>query len=288
MDTDFRAAMDPAERLLAQFVDYIPTLAAALLLALVGIFFAIGAQRFTRWAIRKSGLESFAERLGVSRPLYALGYHASISRLGGSLVLWLGLLLTLLISSEAAGLEGFALGVAAVVAWLPSLGAACAILAIGLYVSDLAGRIVGRIATGRGVVKSPEIIAAIIRYAVIAITFTIALGQIGLETSLLGAMILVILAASTFGLALSISLGLKGMLSNIVARHYVRQLLRPGDKLRLGDDVSGTVTALGPVTVTLVSDREQVIIPYTLMMSQVLRVDLALQEQPETSPKAKT
>ena len=138
------------------------------------------------------------------------------------------------------------LGALAAMAWawalafLPRLGAAVLMLVVGFLLAGWAARLV------RGVLhRTPQVdptvapvIGAVVRYGILILVLVAALGQLGVQT----ASLLAVLGAA----GLAIGLALQGTLSNIAAGIMLLYLrpFRVGDYIET-DTVAGTVKTVG-------------------------------------------
>jgi small conductance mechanosensitive channel len=125
-------------------------------------------------------------------------------------------------------------------AFLPRLGGAILLLLIGFIAAGWAARLLTRMLSRSGRVSATvvPVLAAAIRYSILILILVAALGQLGVQT----ASLLAVLGAA----GLAIGLALQGTLSNIAAG-IMLLWLRP---FNIGDaietiDVSGTVEELG-------------------------------------------
>lgn len=140
--------------------------------------------------------------------------------------------------------EAEALGLAAVVLeWFaefaPRLLAALAILVIGWILARWLARIVGHLLDRRAIDPTiTPVVRAVVRYGVLIVTFVAVLGQLGIKT----ASILAVLGAA----GLAIGLALQGTLSNIAAGMMLLWLrpFRVGDYIDNGS-IAGTVNEIG-------------------------------------------
>ncbi len=125
-------------------------------------------------------------------------------------------------------------------AFLPRLGAGLAILIVGVFLAGGAARFVRRLAGRTGHIDATvqPILGTVVRYAVLILVLVAALGQLGVQT----ASLLAVLGAA----GLAIGLALQGTLQNIAAG-IMLIYLRP---FRVGDyvetpEVAGTVKEIG-------------------------------------------
>lgn len=133
------------------------------------------------------------------------------------------------------------------VAAIPNLIAALIILAAGYFIAGWAGRLIRSVLASRPHIDQTltPVVAGLVRYFVLIITFVAVLGQLGVQ---IASMLAVIGAAG-----LAIGLALQGTLSNIAAGLMLLWLrpFRVGVAIEAEGNLSGTVTELGLFASTL-------------------------------------
>ena len=88
-----------------------------------------------------------------------------------------------------------------------------------------------------------------------------ALTELGLDMTIFTANITIIIAGIVLAMALSIGLGSRSIMSNVLARYYIAQLFHVGDKVSLAGK-KGTIIKLTPVSVVIkTEDEEKLYIP---------------------------
>lgn len=133
------------------------------------------------------------------------------------------------------------------VAFLPRLVTALLILIIGFIIAGWAGHAAkGLVSRSKHVDPTIRpVVGAVVRYGIIILVLVAALGQMGVQT----ASLLALLGAA----GLAIGLALQGTLSNIAAGIMLLWLrpFRTGDYIEVDGGVSGTVTDMGLFTCEL-------------------------------------
>lgn len=162
---------------------------------------------------------------------------------------------------------------AKLLAYLPRIFAAGLILlagrALAVAMAAATGRTVARV-LGRPSGQA----AAVVRLAVNVAAVVLALAQVGVETT-----VLVVLSAGvavSFGLAFALLVGFGGreVAREIAAGRYLRRFVVPGARLRCAG-VNGSVVALHPLTVELVTDDgRRLHVPHSKLLGDVLEVDV--------------
>jgi hypothetical protein len=109
------------------------------------------------------------------------------------------------------------------------------------------------------------------RFLVYAVTLVLALGQLGVDTTILS----IIAAAVVFGVAgafaLLVGLGGRELGGELAAGRYVGRLVRVGDQIEV-DGVAGRIVALHPASVEVAVDGDSVHLCNTRLSRGELRV----------------
>jgi small-conductance mechanosensitive channel len=266
-------AFEPLRGVGEQIVAFLPKAAGVLGVLIAGILASYLLRRVTRWLVRRTGIEAFAERIGASRALYALGAKKSVAHVLGSVVWIAGLLVTFSVVAEMLALPGLAEGVAAVTAFLPRLMAAGFIVVAGMFLADIANTLIVRIGEhdNQRHLESPRLVGRFIYYTILTVAVALAVGQVGLDTTLLNILIGVVAAAIFFSAGLAFAQGARDVVRNIMAGHYLRSVCAPGDTMTVGD-VSGVVVAFAATSVVLRSEAGEHIIPCAMALDRPILV----------------
>ena len=160
---------------LGRAIGFLPNILAALVILAVGLFVAKVLERITRRLLMAAGLD----RRPAARKL--LGQGARLERvppIGGRIVYWLGALVTVGLAVDALHLAWLSAGVARVLAYVPNVLAAGAIVAVGYVASNFVYRRV----TGR---QDASLLGArLARGAILAVAAFMALQQLGIATAI--------------------------------------------------------------------------------------------------------
>jgi small-conductance mechanosensitive channel len=94
----------------------------------------------------------------------------------------------------------------------------------------------------------------------LAVAVLVAVNGLGIDLTVLNVALGVVLGATFGGVALAFGLGARTAVSNIIGSHYLRQIVRVGQTVRLGA-VQGEVEAITPTAVVLKNADGRVIVP---------------------------
>lgn len=243
--------------LLDTMVGYLPNLIGALLLLLVGWLLA----RVVRAVAGRLGetvnriLDRFV-RIG-SPARFRLSPRAL--KLIGNAAFWLVILFFITAATRVAQLDAFSSWLGRILAYLPTLLAGALIVLAGYLVSALVRDLVAATLGSAGVAQS-ELFGAAAQGATFLTAAVIGIDQIGIDVTVLIALIAIVVGAVLAGLSLAFALGSRDFVSNLIGAHYLQQHLQPGQTARIGE-IEGEVLELTPTSVVLATAMGRTTVP---------------------------
>jgi hypothetical protein len=235
----------------------LPNLLGAAALILGGWLIAWLLQRLSTRVARR--FDALARRTQVDGALQRMGVERPLSDVVGAFVFWTVFLFFIAGATEAFGLPVLSTWVTGVAFFLPRIAAALLVLLAGVLIANLSRDAV-RAASATAHVAYGEPLAQIVRVALLSVAVLIAVNELGIDVTILTVVIGVGLGATFGGVALAFGLGAGTAVSNIIGSHYLRQLVRVGQTVRLGT-VEGEVEAIMPTAVILKSADGRVVVP---------------------------
>lgn len=203
-------------------------------------------------------------RHGIPRP----GLKREVADIFGLIVFWAVVLFFVAAAADLLGLPVLGTSLAAIGSYVPRIIAAALVMAAGLIIGNLARDAAAAAAAAAG---SPFALAIgqIVRAAILLAAGLIAVAELGIDITLLTAMLSVTLLAVLGAFALAFGLGAREAVSNIVGAHYVRQTFQAGQRVRVGE-VEGTVVTITATSMILQSEEGQVVIPAKLLQETIV------------------
>ncbi len=156
---------------------------------------------------------------------------------------------------------------------LPRLLVAILIVVVGLVVGRIARNAVTAAARA-GRLARADLLGRAAQFAVVAAAVVTGLDQAGVDSGFLTAMVAIVLGSALGGTALAFAFGARTEVGNLVAMHYVRQVYRPGQLIRLGD-VQGRIREFTKTTVIVAMDDGEAHLPGRLFSDHVAQVPAA-------------
>jgi small-conductance mechanosensitive channel len=265
---------DTLNRILADLVvattEFVPRLLGAVLVMLFSLIVALVLQRLAARLLGALGLDELSERTGATTSLRHLGYQGGPSRLLGLVLFWAVLLVGLAGALSALGLSSLQETMEQIVNLSGRLLVALLIVIGGVMAAGWLAELVARESERAGL-RGSNAFRRVVFVTVVAVSGLVAAGQLGLETSILVLLAIVVLATVGLVAALVLAQGLAPLSGNIAAGRYVQEGLEVGDEISV-DGVEGVVEELGHAAVVVRSqDGYLYRIPNRALLEGVVR-----------------
>jgi hypothetical protein len=206
---------------LATVIAFLPNLLAAAIILVVGLLIAMALGRVTRRVLDRIELH---RRSSVRQAIDDEEMLTRLPRTLGRVVYWAVALVTIGLAIEALGLTWLSAGVATVVAYLPSVLAAAAIL-IGAYLlSNFLYQRTSRTGREAGVAHpAPRLWPDLLRAAIWVVAGFMALQELGIATTIVTSAFIICLAAIAIAGAVAFGLGNRELAGRVMNDWYERR-----------------------------------------------------------------
>jgi small-conductance mechanosensitive channel len=259
------------QELTASIVAALPSIAAALLLLLVGIFAARLVRSLTLKLLHLLNL--FLEQVLSGRTRAVVFFSAGITRLVASILYWIILFIFVTAALDTAGLTGVSAWLERIVDFLPGIVTGGLIILLGYILAGLVRDVT--LAAAHSAEFTEAVVISRLAQAITLVTaLIIGLQQIGIDVSFLTTILGISSAALLFGFALAFGLGARTLVSNLIAAHHLRDILEPGQTIRIRD-WEGTVLEVSPTAVILDTEQGRTNIPAKLYQEEAVVTLLA-------------
>jgi hypothetical protein len=190
---------DAVTESLKSVVNYIPKLVGALVVILIGVLVAWAVKTVIVRVLRFIKIKPYTDAIGLNKVFPG---KLELAELLGDLAKWIIIIVFLLPALQILDLTQVNALVANVVAYLPNVVIAVAIVVIGTIVADLVSRLVESTATTIGT-KTAAVAADVARWAVVVFVVLAALMQLGIAVTIIDRLVtgFVVMVAIAGGLA---------------------------------------------------------------------------------------
>ena len=241
------------------FMTFLPKALGALILLTFGVVLgklvAAGLGRILHFA----GVDQLLSGTGLVTLLRRTGSKKSVSQIISGAAFWVVFLFLLISATETLELALLSKALTGLAYYLPKLGFAILILVLGLLATNFVRELISLTCQSAGV-RQGAVIAQTVYVAATLLVLVTAINELGIDTSLLNEIIVIMVAGLIAGAALSFGFGARSAVGNLIAAHYIQPIVQIGEQIEVGS-YNGTVTAVTPMVVVLETARGRVVVP---------------------------
>lgn len=198
--------LEPAKAFLVQVGAFLPRLAIALLVLVVGLLIAKAARFAVQKGLRAINFNVVTQRAGLDSFLQQGGSQVDTIVLLGLLVYWVVVLAALIVAFNGMGLSHVTDLLSRVMLFVPKLIIALLVLAFGAYFARFVSSAVVTYCHSVDI-GDADVLGGLTRYAIVAFTVMIALEQIEVGGTLVRDVFLLVLGGFVLAVALAFGLG---------------------------------------------------------------------------------
>ena len=214
--------LEPVRAFLLQIAGFLPKLALAIGVLLLGWLLAKVAMFAIVKGLRAINFNVLTERAGMDGFLHQGGIHTDTTSILGLLVYWLVILTALIIGFNSLGLTYITGLLGQIVLFVPKVVVALLILAFGAYFARFVGNAVVTYCKNVDL-QDAEVLGKLAQYAIMTFVVLIALDQVNVGGEIVRQSFLIILAGLVFALALAFGLGGKDWAGELLERWWPRR-----------------------------------------------------------------
>ncbi len=250
-----------------------PNVLGMIVVLVGGYFLAKVLDRAVAALCHSCGLQSAAERSGLATSMKQVGLTKTVPAIVGRIIFWLTMCVFLSAAFYILGLPEVSAAVDGLVAYVPKLLIATAIVVVGLLVATFLRGVVATSADRVGI-SYAEHLANGCYYILALMTFLAAAEKLDINFKLFEQLIVIAFSALALGVGLAIGLGGKEVMGGILAGYYTRQRLQNGDRVHVAG-MDGIVRDVGAVATTIETDEDGMInrrtVPNVKMINEAVR-----------------
>jgi flagellar biosynthesis protein FliQ len=222
MGDRFEVMLEPLRVFLRQMGDFLPRLAIALIVLVVGYFIAKAVKYAIVRGLRAINFNVMTERAGIDGFLRAGGIRSDGTEILALLFYWVVILIALVIGFNSLGLAYITDLLSQVLLFVPKVMVAMLILAFGAYFAGFIGHAVTAYCK-KVRLQDAELLGRICQYAILVFVILIALDQVNVGGEIVRQTFLIVLAGVVFALALAFGLGGKDWAAEMLERWWPRR-----------------------------------------------------------------
>lgn len=247
-------------------ISYLPGVLGAMLVLVLGYVLARLVRRATL------GFALASNRLLKRTFPSGILSGARMSPLTGTfiseLLFWSILLIAVTVAARIAGFETISEWLGHITTNLPNIIAAFVIVVIGFLISIFVREQLVSKASPGARSRQNVLLGKLAQAAIVSVAFIVGLDQLGIDVLLLTALIVVAAAALSITFGISVALGTRSYMRNLIGMRTARASLAAGLHIRIGS-VEGQVLEITATQITLETEQGKVLVPGSFFDEQV-------------------
>jgi len=213
------ALTDRLEDGIYQIVGFLPRLAAALGILMVGLAIAKMVERGTDMALHRIGFDRWMREGGVTEALERAGTTLDPSSVLAKLVFWTVMLLVILLSASALGIQAVSILFAELLAYIPNVITAVIVLVIGILLGEFVKDLV--LASAGGLTSGFNL-ARLAKASIILLAVFMAFDQLNIAQDILLVFFIAVVGAAALAAGIAFGLGGRDVAAQITREWYDR------------------------------------------------------------------
>ena len=254
-----------------QLIAFLPHLAGALVILLIGFVVAFICKKVSTTLFRRLGLDRFGKTAGVSDVMGDAGLSRRPSILAGKIIFWFVLFIFLVPAANSLGLDELVRIFKGFISFIPKIFIALVVIILGIMFAQYLRQLIAEKPATIGS-NSAKTLGNLVYGVMVTVIVLVALEQLDIETSLLYNIITLVVGGIMLGLALAVGLGSREVAGNLLAGVYAREQFSPDTRLEVGD-VEGKIVEVNTLnTLILTTDNTTISLPNSKLYSSVVTV----------------
>ncbi|CAN5714815.1 hypothetical protein BH23GEM10_BH23GEM10_09820 [soil metagenome] len=200
-----------------QIAAFLPRLAAALGILMVGFAIAKMVERGTDMALQRIGFDNWMREGGVTEALERAGTTLGPSSVVARLIFWMMMLLVIVLSASALGIGAVNVLFAELLAYIPNVLVAVVILVIGIVLGEFVKDLV--LASAGGLSGGVNL-ARLAKAAVILLAVFMAFDQLEIAQDILLVFFVAVVGAAALAAGIAFGLGGRDVAAEITRGYY--------------------------------------------------------------------
>lgn len=255
---------------LATFYGFVPNMIGALLILLIGWAIASLLYTLTDRVLDALRFDALMARTGIDDAINRSGVRIDPSNLVATLAKWTVLLVAFMMAADALNLTQVSVGISAILAYIPNVVAAVAILALGVLLAGFVSSLVRGAAATAGL-RTSDLMADLTYWAITIFAALGAIGQLNIAPTLVQTLYTAVIAAIALAAALAFGLGMREQARDVVAGRALAEQLHTGDEIEV-EELRGRIRTIGAIKTLVDTSNGLMSVPNHVLADRTFRL----------------
>ena len=259
-------AVNAGDEFLVTVARFLPKLIGAIAILVVGWLAAKLLRRITNKVLSSTGFLAVFDTHGINASLRKAGVSSTLGDFVAAFVFWATIILSVVSATETLGWSILSSTLRDLLTYAPHLVGGVIVLVLALVLSNPVTAFVGSMLSELNV-PFKDSAARLAGWLVVVLGVFLAIDQIGIDLTFLTANIHLVVAGVIAAFVLSFGIGCKGVVANLVAGFYTRQIFQEGQEVFIGKQ-KAKVKSLNEVSVVFETEKGDLIVPNNQLLTK--------------------
>lgn len=242
-----------------QIGEFLPTFLLGVLILIVGWIIAKIISKLVLKLLTRTKDSKLAQYLNLDDISERLNIELNLPVIISKVLYWMIILFFVVAASETFGWHNVSLEISSFIKYLPKILSALLIFVVGYAIASFLRTAIKSVAKSAGMGLG-NFLGEVLFYFLVLIVSITALSQAGFNTNLISSHMYIIVAAVAITVAISVGLGSRELVSDLLKNYYNKGILEEGDKISY-KDLKGTVSQISKTSIVIETEKEKHIIP---------------------------
>ena len=248
-----------------------PKVLGAILILLLGWLFAKLISNGIARLLKAVRFDDLSEKINATAFLERANVQLAPSQFIGKFFYYVFLLLVVNSAAAALGWTAISEEISKLLSFLPNLLVAIVFFVVGTYIASFVRDVIKGATSSMGIGAGRIISSLVYDFLFMIVTLT-ALGQAGIDTTIISANLSLILGSILLSAAISYGFASRDVLANILASFFSRKTFAIGQIIEL-DDAKGKIIATSNISVTILTEQqEKIVIPAHQLITNKVKI----------------
>ncbi|MFT5885163.1 MAG: small-conductance mechanosensitive channel [Arcticibacterium sp.] len=246
----------------------IPQILGALAILLIGWLAAKIVSSGIKKVLELAHFNKLAEKVNASEYLEKANIQTKPSGIISKFVYWILMLLVITTASDSLGWSVVSMEIAKLMTYLPNLLIAIVIFIVGTTIAKVVAEVIKGATSSMGI-GAGKMVSEFVYYLLFIVVTLTALGQAGVDTSIITSNLFMILGAILATASISYGIASKQVLANILASYFNKSSFKVGETIEMGS-IKGEIVEINSMSVVLKTKDNYISIPSSKIIDETI------------------
>lgn len=254
------------QKLINQFTEFVSNFINSGIILIIGWLVAKGVFLIVKNLLTKIGFDKVGDKINEIEAIKKFNLDLKLSVITAKIIYYFIFLAFVTEAANKLGVPAIASIISLLVNFIPKLLSAVIMMLVGILLADGLRKFVANLCLSFNIAAG-KLISSAVFFMILIIIVIAALGQAGINTSLLESSFNLLIGGIMFAFAIGYGLASKEMLHNILASFYTKNKFKEGQVIEI-EGVKGEIILMDNTNITLKTGDTKTIFPLQALQTK--------------------